>query len=616
MTSTEETQNKKRGPLGKIAVVLLPLLLFSYLYGIASNLQLNDPDLFWHIKTGDFITNNWEVPEVDPFAYTTPRPLSLSQKIGLRSQWLGQVVFYLAYEAGGLRGVHIFRNFLIILPPLLLYVWMIRRGSGILSALIVTSFSAFVYAIQLFYSFERPQGISFLMILILIMLMERFRAKSEQGIRDYTLWLIPILMGLWSNMHAGFIIGNLVIGIYFLDEAIRTVYHKTRKTGVKTVRPLFFIVCIAAFLATFLNPNTYKLFYSYTSGMFSMFVSDTQRAFTGHSGSWVQDVVLEFKPLYYFYINLNYKWLVFYWAFTVLLFLSMFVKYWLKRRLDLAELLTVSLIVFFANYHARGLMFSLSIMPFYMAKTIMEIRMPELKFKVLSKGILAFMLLFSVGFCTYTYKQTPRMFRPGIVPALISPWYPIQLVSFLKANRIAPPMYNYYTWGGYLIWSIYPEYQVFIDGRAIDNIVNRTADDILKTQRGWASKLDAYGINFVVIPVAFRESGHIVPLGPALAENNKWKLIFLRNNSAIFVRDVPKNKDLIFKFNIDKKKVYWEIVSVENLFLSAQPYNPVFNIAKADALFALGKYKEAKAILKKFPKEGKFRLMRLKDMGY
>ena len=28
-------------------------------------------------------------------------------------------------------------------------------------------------------------------------------------------------------------------------------------------------------------------------------------------------------------------------------------------------------------------------------------------------------------------------------------------------------MFNPYVWGGYLIWSLYPDYKVFIDGRGL-----------------------------------------------------------------------------------------------------------------------------------------------------
>jgi hypothetical protein len=433
---------------------------------------------------------------------------------------------------------------------------------------------------------------------------------------DFSFWAIPLLMAVWSNLHAGFIVGNVVVLIYLGSSALSAVYHRARKTGAPAARPAFFIVCAAGVLASGLNPNTYKLFYPYVSGMVSMFVTDTRRAFTGESGSWVQDVVLEFKPLHYFYTHLNYKWLMFYWVFTAVLYAALLFKYWFLKKVDLAELLTVSLVVFFANYHARGLMFSLSIMPFYLAKTLKETRLPGLRFKAMAMAVPALMLLLSLMFVNYTVKHMPGMLRPGLTRMLITPWYPTDMVAFVKENRIAPPMYNYYTWGGFLIWSMYPQYQVFIDGRAIDDIVNRTADDILKTQSGWYSKLEAYGINFIAVPVVFRESGHIVPLPPALVDDERWKLIFLRNNAAVFVKNVPKNRDLIFKYNMDKKMIFQEILEIEDMFLPSQPDNPVFNVSKADALFGLGRYAEAKAVLERFPVEGQLRLMRLKDLGY
>ncbi len=37
------------------------------------------------------------------------------------------------------------------------------------------------------------------------------------------------------------------------------------------------------------------------------------------------------------------------------------------------------------------------------------------------------------------------------------------------------PIYNEYIWGGYLIWRLYPDYRVYIDGRADvygDSLVN------------------------------------------------------------------------------------------------------------------------------------------------
>jgi hypothetical protein len=586
-----------------IVAVVLPALFFGYLFSVNMGFSLNDPDLYWHLKTGDYVLENWEVPDVDPFPFTTPRPLTTEQKIGLRSQWLGQVIFYLSYSIGGYLGVGVFRNLLIVLPMVVLYIWLLRRGVGISSAIAVISLPALFLSLQLFYAFERPQGLSFSIVLITIILLERVRRKCWEPGKDISFILLPITTALWANIHAGFLVGNLILMIYFASEILKTAYHKIRKTGKTNIRPIFYALCFISILTSFLNPNTYQLFYTYFSGLAAMFLRDFSRTITGDGASWVTDVVLEYKPLVYFYTNLNYKWLLFYWIFTAVLYLSMIVKYIFRRSFDVAEFLTVTLIVTFANYYARGLMFSLTVMPLYLGKTIIESELPKLKFKALSRGAVAAVLALSIGFCTYSYKKSPMFFRPSVTDSWVTPWYPTPLTEFLKANHIAPPMYNYYTWGGFLIWNLYPQYQVFIDGRAIDNLVNRTADSMLKLYPGWNEQLEAYHINFVVIPVIFRESGHIIPLAPALAYDDRWKLVYVKNNSVIFVRDVPKNWDIIRQFNRDKEYVFLEIIKTSNLLLSSAPGNPVFNLSKADGLLALGNVEEANKIYARFPEE-------------
>jgi hypothetical protein len=593
-----------RLPLRKIAAVVLPVLFFGYLFAVDLSLPLNDPDVWWHLKTGDYIVDNWEVPDVDPFAYTTPRPLSQTQKIGLRSQWLGQVIFYLSYWIGGYPGLGSFRNLLILLPMVILFVWLLRRGPALLLSM------------QLFYAFERPQGLSFSIVMVTVILLERVRRRCAEPGLDFSFALLPVAMALWANIHAGFIVGNLVVIIYIASEILRAGYHKVRGTGKAAIRPMFYMVCLASVLASFINPNTYHLFYSYVSGLTAMFVTDFSRSIKGGGGSWVTDVVLEYKPLVYFYTHLNYKWLIFYWVFTVLLYLSMVAKYILRRSFDIAEFLTVSLVVVFANYYARGLMFSLTVMPVYLGKTVMELGLPRIKIRWASQVAVALVLALTISFVTYSYKNNPLSFRPGVTDSWVTPWYPTRLAGFLKRNPIAPPMYNYYTWGGFLIWTLYPQYQVFIDGRAIDNLVNRTADSILKIYSGWYTQLEAYNINFIVIPVIFRESGHIIPLAMALAYDDMWKLVFVKNNSIILVKDIPRNREIIQRHKRSKEYIFLEIIKVSNLLIRSSPGNPVFNLSKADALVGLGKLDEANAIYKRFPDNVRSRRYRLKYMEF
>lgn len=636
----DEKNSKLKGILRRILTALkkhrrkfyhlFALAFFVYIFGLAMAFALNDPDIWWHLKTGEYIVDNWEVPDVDPFSYTTPRPLRESQKIGLRAHWFGQVIFYLSYLMGGLLGVGIFRSLLIILPMVLLYVWLTRRGVSVWSALVVTSFPSLILVVQLFYAFERPQGISFSLSLLMIMLLEGLRGKltkMEPAAGLSGLWsnikalrfylLLPLLTLLWSNIHGGYIVGNVVVILYVFGEGVVWLFRLIRRRGDLWAFPTMAVFGAMSIVASFVNPNRTTLFKSYMTGLIRMFIKDITHTVTGSTGAgWVENVVLEYKSLIYFYKFLFYDWLIFFWMFAAVLYLLMFVKYWLRKHVDVTEIIIVSFFFFFANYYARGLMFGLVLLPFYAGKSLLELNGHRRAFKVVFKTAVAVMLTIAIGFVTFTNKAASYALKPGLTKVWVTPWYPIHAVSFIKRNKIQGPMYNFYTWGGFLIWSMYPDYKVFIDGRALEDGVARTADAILKGYTGWSRNLDAYNINFIFIPVVFRESGHIIPLATRLIDDDRWKLIYLRQNSAVFVRNVPRNKDLIYKYNHNKKAVYREIIRVENILLAGSRGNPTYNIAKADALMALEMYAEAKGIYLRFPRQSVDRLQRLKSKGY
>lgn len=595
----------------KAVAVLLCLGFFAYLFAVDFKLNLNDPDLWWHLKTGEYLLEHKGFFDQDPFNYTSPNVLNASQIEGLRNQWLGQVLYAAAYKQFGLIGVLTFRNILIVMPMMILLVWLFRRGLNPWLSLVIVSLPAMMLSFQLFYAFERPQGISFNLILVMILLLERVRDKSRGPApkrMDYSYWALPAVMAVWANAHAGFIVGVFVIVSYLGAEAMTLLFMRYVKKKRYELRPAFFYVCIGAIIATGANPNMFSVLNSYGLGLTSMFLKDVTRTATG-GASWVAEVVLEYKPLYYFYSALSYDWLIFYWVYAALVYAVLFLKFWVRRSVDLAELFAVTLVFVFANMYARGLMFSLTVLPAYLAKCVIDIKdAAKGRMDLNLKVVVASTAAIFIGFCTYTFDRSPSMFTPGMTNEIITPWYPTRLVEFVKREQIAPPIYNYYTWGGFLMWSLYPDYKVFIDGRALDNRSSQTADAILKAFPGWESNIDAYNINAIFIPVVFRESGHIIPLAPTLINNEKWELVFLMNNSAVFVRNHPRNQDLIQKYRIDKRYIYQEIIHLENLFLQGMPNNPVFNLAKADALMGLGMTNEAKAIYQRFPLQARDRL--------
>jgi hypothetical protein len=113
-------------------------------------------------------------------------------------------------------------------------------------------------------------------------------------------------------------------------------------------------------------------------------------------------------------------------------------------------------------------------------------------------------------------------------------------------------MYNYFDWGGYLIWRLAPERKVFIDGRTLyshtylqSDLIDKADERRFEGMPAWKAALDEHDIQYTITPVS-------LPLVRALCEDRDWIPVFFRYNSVIFLRDRPENRKVIEKYSIDK----------------------------------------------------------------
>jgi len=60
---------------------------------------LQDADVFWHIRTGQWILDYAEIPAVDYFSYTA------YGKPWIPTEWLSEIAFAEAFRVGGWRAV-------------------------------------------------------------------------------------------------------------------------------------------------------------------------------------------------------------------------------------------------------------------------------------------------------------------------------------------------------------------------------------------------------------------------------------------------------------------------------------------------------------------------------
>jgi hypothetical protein len=112
--------------------------------------------------------------------------------------------------------------------------------------------------------------------------------------------------------------------------------------------------------------------------------------------------------------------------------------------------------------------------------------------------------------------------------------YPQKAVAFLQASDQPRRIFVYYDWGGYAIWKLYPEYRVFVDGRA-----DLYGDDLLRQfktavqlRTGWRDILDSWKVEAVLLPPS-------CALAQALLLDPNWHAAFSDSKAIILLRTHP-----------------------------------------------------------------------------
>jgi hypothetical protein len=110
---------------------------------------------------------------------------------------------------------------------------------------------------------------------------------------------------------------------------------------------------------------------------------------------------------------------------------------------------------------------------------------------------------------------------------------PLEAASYLQEGEWDGQMFNTYNWGGYLIWSQYPDKPVFVDGRtdlyALNSQVLQDYVTVHWLRPGWQQVLDQYDIGF-----AITERTGLLDL--ALAEAEDWDQVYRDEVAVIYVR--------------------------------------------------------------------------------
>ena len=158
-----------------------------------------DTDSWWHLRSGAWILENGEILKTDPFSLTR------QGQPWIYPGWLSQIILFSAYNTFGYAGLNLLTGSMVLIA--FAFLWATLKGKDLLRAFVLLLATA---ASGLYWS-ARPQILTLALASACLLLLE----GGKEG-KLKRLWILPPLIMVWVNMHGGFIVGYILIGIYFL----------------------------------------------------------------------------------------------------------------------------------------------------------------------------------------------------------------------------------------------------------------------------------------------------------------------------------------------------------------------------------------------------------------
>ncbi|WP_157819273.1 hypothetical protein [Mariprofundus aestuarium] len=498
----------------------LPRILFLILFlTLVVSLDLSDPDYFWHIKTGEQILMHGSLPSADIFSYT------YFEHPWVLHEWLFQVLVFTIYHSLGPLGIKVMAAFLGMLALYFTYLAASHiNHSRVLPALLIL---ACIVPMDPFIS-PRPQLVSFVLFSLTMLILVQFKYLK----RTRYLVALPAMMILWVNMHGGYVVGIALLMLFTMCEFISFwLGDRLDKAYRKQLSKLAFITLIT-FLSSALNPD-FISHWLYPINVMSMeasrsFISEW-RSPDFHSLSGQYNLLLIFG----FFIAYAYREIkpdLTEVVLPVFFIAAGFVAY---RHMPLAIL---TIIPFAGVAFAKGAAATLSEGPVgviykkYMSGGRQLGNAEYILNWVLTLIITALLLL------SYPIlEQRHQKERDSLIP--------VKATEFIIKAGLSGRMFNTYHFGGYLIYRLYPDQRVFIDGRA-----DMYGDAFLKEYRkiyygeiGWEKVFEKFAIDYVVCE---RDA----PIRQLLMLRGDFRLVYDDEKNSVLVKEAPRYAEIIANF--------------------------------------------------------------------
>ena len=485
---------------------LMPIVfLFGRMEGIKT--LLSDCDTGWHIRTGEWIVAHHWVPARDIFSY------SKAGAPWFAWEWGSDVLMAWLNALGGLRLVALCA--LALISTIFALVFLVsRRKSNPLVAVVVTMLAAAASSIHWL---ARPHLFTLLFVVLFYAALEQVREGRDRLWGVPYLAILPVATVVWTNLHGGFFVGVVVIGVYGASEILRALVANEAQRQAALRQAGRYLMCAgAALAASLLNPYFYHLHAHMLQYLGDPFNSEHIVEFLSPNFHGIQAVFFE-----------------------AMLALGAGAACWNLARGRFTEPLLLVAMGHAALLAARNIPLFMILAAPIVSAAIQEcldglpawnlaawLRRLVARFNGLAAEtadtesigrwhLVSLGALAVVAALIYA-PHPPKRFRAEFDPKS----YPAGALAMLRQDPAAR-IFTHDEWGDYLIWKLYPGHKVFVDGRSDfygDDFEYKYLD-VMNVKYGWEKTLGKFGVNTILLPPT-------TPLAGALKESSHWRVVY------------------------------------------------------------------------------------------
>ena len=501
--------------LSDLAFVIPLGVIFSCASGVGW--LLTDSDTGWHIRTGEWILRNKQIPTRDLFSFTRPGQPWLAW------EWLTDLFMGLLHSCGGLAGVVLGCLVVLCMTSFLVYRATRSLSGHRFVALGVTSLAMAACRVHWL---ARPHLVTPLFLAVFSLVLNR----AEKNLNTRVLPILAVLTVLWANLHGGFFLGIVVLLTHGIGAVVEKLLGNGGERQWLRARAYFVTAGLCA-MASLLNPYGYRLHIhiaEYVSSSFYFEHIDELQSLGFHSFSAA--------------------------PFETMLILAIGAAFWHLLRGRAAQ------VILLLSWSHLGLLAARNIPPFAVlcapgiglaVAEWLDLGRARSSNERLGNLFASFEKVES-GIDEVAARSAGRIHlvpvvavlglalvlaHPGRVKSLQAEFdsrlFPVDAAAALRHLETdrETRVFCSWQWGGYLIYQLWPQMKVFNDGRTdfYGPEIIRQAMHLWTLAPDWPDILEQYRITAALVPV---DSA----LAWALKNKNEWRAVYHDQVAVVFER--------------------------------------------------------------------------------